>query len=88
MGNVGSSPGGTHWIRGLGFPLLPTGLLLHLLHLTVWVGGVELGHVQALVDAAGDGLEIGHQLVLDGLQVKAVLRGDQVNGQAQMTKPP
>ena len=49
---------------------------------------MELGHVQALVDAAGDGLDVGHQLVLDGLQVKAILRGDQVDGQAKVTKPP
>lgn len=49
---------------------------------------MELCHVQALVDAAGDGLNVGHQLVLDGLQVEAVLRGDQVDGQTQVTKPP
>ena len=68
--------------------MLPTGLLLHLLHLTVGVGGVELGYVETLVDAAGDGLDVGHQLVFDGLQVEAVLRGDQVDGQTQVTKPP
>lgn len=63
-------------------------LLLDLLHLAVGVGGVELGHVQALVDAAGNGLDVGHQLVFNGLQVEAVLRGDQVDGQAEVTKPP
>lgn len=47
-----------------------------------------LGHVEALVDAAGDGLDVGHQLLLDGLQVEAVLRGDQVDGQTQVAKPP
>lgn len=56
--------------------------LVRLLCLTV-----ELGHVQALVDGAGDGLDVGHQLVLDGLQVEAVLGRDQVNGQTQMSKP-
>lgn len=56
--------------------------------LAVVAGRVELGHVEALVDAAGDGLDVGHQLVLDGLQVEAVLGGDQVDGQAQVTKAP
>lgn len=68
--------------------LLPGGPVIHLLHLAVRVGGVELGHVQALVDAGGDGLDVRHQLVLDGLQVVAVLRRDQVDGQAQMAEPP
>lgn len=47
-------------------------LLLHLLHLAVTAGGVELGHVQALVNAAGNGLDVGHQLVFDGLQVESI----------------
>lgn len=32
-----------------------------------------LGHVEALVDAAGNGFDVGHQLILDGLQVEAVV---------------
>lgn len=63
-------------------------LLLHLLHITVATGRVELSHVEALVDAAWNGLDVGHQLVFDGLQVESVLWCDQVDGQAQVTKPP
>lgn len=49
---------------------------------------VVLRHVQALVDAARDGLDLRHQLVLDGFQVEAVLRSDQVDSQTQVTKTP
>lgn len=55
----------------LGAVLWASWLLLHLLHLTV--GAVELSHVQALVDAAWDGLDVGDQLFLDGLQVESVV---------------
>lgn len=72
----------------LGAVLLASWFLLDLLHVTVGAGRVELGHVEALVDAAGDGLDVGHQLVLDGFQVEAVLWCDQVDGQAQVTEPP
>lgn len=83
------SPAGeetTHLHLGA-FLLLPW-LLLPLLHLTVGSGAVELGHVQALIDAARDGLDVGDQLLLDGLQVEPVVRGDEVDGQAQVTEPP
>lgn len=49
---------------------------------------VKFCHVQALVDIAWDGLDVGDQLVLDALQVVAILGCDQVDGQAQVTKPP
>lgn len=65
-----------------------SGLLLHLLHLAVGAGAVELGHVQALIDAAGNGLDVGDQLLLDGLQVEPVVRCDEIDGQAQVTEPP
>lgn len=61
--------------------------LLQLL-LAIGIGGVEFCHIQALVDAARDRLDVGDQLVLDGLQIEAVFRGDQVDGQAQVAKPP
>lgn len=47
---------------------------------------VELGHVEALVDDAGDGLYVGAQLLLDALQVEAVIVRDQVDGQTQVPK--
>lgn len=49
---------------------------------------MELSHVQALIDAARDGLDVGDQLLLDGLQVEPVVRRDEVDGQAQVTEPP
>lgn len=57
----------------LGAVLTLRWLLLHLLHVAVGGGRVVLGHVEALVDATGNGLDVGHQLILDGLQVEAVL---------------
>lgn len=62
--------------------------LLDLLHITVYAGWVVLGHVEALVDAAWNGLDVGHQLFFDGLQIESVVWRDQVDGQAQMAKPP
>lgn len=53
--------------------MLVSWFLLDLLHVTVGAGRVELGHVEALVDAAWNGLDVGHQLVFDGLQVEPVL---------------
>lgn len=53
--------------------LLLSWFLLSLLHITVSAGRVVLGHIQALVDAAWNGLDVGHQLVFDGLQVESVL---------------
>lgn len=57
----------------LGALLWASWFLLHLLHLTVCAGAVELGHIQALVDAAWDGLDVGYQLFLNGLQVEPVV---------------
>ena len=62
--------------------------LFDFLHVTVAAGGVVLGHVEALVDAAGNGLDIGHQLLFSGLQVDAILWRDEIYGQPQVTKPP
>ena len=45
-----------------------------------------LCHIQALVDAARDGLYLSPQLLFDALQVKAVVVGDQVDGQTQVSK--
>lgn len=71
----------TKWLPpALGAVLTLSRFLLHLLHVAVGGGRVVLGHVEALVDAAGDGLDVGHQLILNGLQVEAVVRRDQVNG--------
>lgn len=73
----------------LGAVLLPSRFLLRRRLLLAVAGArVELGHVEALIDAAWDGLDVGHQLLLDGLQVEAVLRGDQVDGQTQVAEPP
>lgn len=72
----------------LGAVLTLPWFLLHLLDIAVGGGRVVLGHVEALVDAAGNGLDVGHQLILNGLQVEAVVRRDQVNGQAQVSEPP
>ena len=47
---------------------------------------VVLCHIQALVDAARDGLYLSPQLLFDALQVKAVVVGDQVDGQTQVSK--
>lgn len=48
---------------------------------------VVLRHIQALVDAAGDGLDLRAQLLLDALQVEPVVVGDQINGQTQVPEP-
>lgn len=45
-----------------------------------------LCHIQTLVNGAGNGLDVSHQLLLDGLQVEAVIRRDQVDGQTQVPK--
>lgn len=55
----------------LGAVLWVAWFLLHLLHLTVCA--MELSHVQALIDAAWNGLDVGYQLFLDGLQVEPVV---------------
>lgn len=47
---------------------------------------VVLGHVEALVDDARDGLDLGAELLLDALQVEAVIVRDQVDGQTQVPK--
>lgn len=72
----------------LGAVLLVSLFLLNLLYHTVGAVRVVLGHVQALVDAAWNGLDVGHQLFFDGLQVESVVWCDQVYGQTQVTKPP
>lgn len=41
---------------------------------------VVLGHVQALVDVARDGLDLCPQLFLDTLQVEAIIVCDQIDG--------
>lgn len=45
-------------------------------------------HVQALVDDARDGLDLCSQLLLDPLQVEAVVVGDEVDGEAQVSEAP
>lgn len=72
----------------LGAVLLVSWFLLNLLYHTVCAVRVVLGHVQALVDAAWNGLDVGHQLFFNGLQVESVVWCDQVYGQTQVTKPP
>lgn len=47
---------------------------------------VIFGHVQALVDDAWDGLDLCPQLLLDPLQVEAVVVGDEVDGEAQVSE--
>lgn len=52
----------------------------------IWVNRVKLCHIQALIDAAWDGLNFSNQLILDVLQVVAVITGYQIDGQTQVTK--
>lgn len=40
--------------------------------LCIWVNRVKLGHIQALVNATGDGLNVSDQLILNVLQVVAI----------------
>lgn len=47
---------------------------------------VVLGHIKALIDAAGDGLDLSAQLLLYALQVEAIVVRDQIDGQTQMSK--
>lgn len=68
--------------------LLVSWFLLNFLHLAVCTGAMELSHIQALIDAAWNGLDVGDQLFLDGLQVESVLWCDEIDRQPQMTKPP
>lgn len=49
---------------------------------------VIFGHVQALVDDAWDGFDLCSQLLLDPFQVEAVIVGDEVDGEAQVSKAP
>lgn len=39
----------------------------------IWVNRVKLCHIQALVNAAGDGLDVSNQLILNIFQVVAVI---------------
>lgn len=41
---------------------------------------VELGHIETLIDAAGDGFDLCSQLLLYTLQVEAIVIGDQIDG--------
>jgi len=45
-----------------------------------------LGHVEALVDFLGNGLDLGSQFLLDQVELLAVLVGDEVNGQSEVTE--
>lgn len=38
----------------------------------IWVNRVKLCHIQTLIDAAGDGLNVSDKLILNVLQVVAV----------------
>lgn len=49
---------------------------------------VIFGHVQALVNDAWDGFDLRSQLLLDPFQVEAVIVGDEVDGEAQVSKAP
>lgn len=49
--------------------------------------GVKFCNIQTLVNAAGNGLDVSDQLVLDALQVETIFCGDQVNSQTQVTIP-
>jgi len=44
------------------------------------------GHIQPLVYARGNGFDFGAKLLLNLVQVKAVIVRDEIDGQAQMTK--
>ena len=47
---------------------------------------VELGDVEALVDVPGDGLDLCAQLLLDPVQSKSVVVGDQVDCDSKVTE--
>ena len=47
---------------------------------------VELSDVEAFVDVSGDGLDLCAQLLLDPVQSKSVVIGDQVDCDSEMTK--
>lgn len=46
------------------------------------------GHIQALVDDARDGFDLGSQLLLDPFQVEAIIVSDEVDGKAQVSEAP
>lgn len=45
-------------------------------------------NIQSLVDGAWDGLDLGTKLLLDAVEVEAVLPVDQIDGQTKMTESP
>lgn len=45
-------------------------------------------HVEALVNDAWDGLDLCSQLLLDPLQVEAIIVSDEVDGEAQVSEAP
>ena len=47
---------------------------------------LHLGHVEAFVDLLGNGLDLGSQFLLDQVELLAVLVGDEVNGQSEVTE--
>lgn len=49
---------------------------------------MKLCHIQALINAAGDRLNFSNQLILNVLQVVAVIWSYQIDGQAQVSKTP
>ncbi len=47
---------------------------------------VELGHVEALVDDLGDGLNLGAELLLDAVEDEAVVIRDEADGDTEVTE--
>ena len=46
------------------------------------------GAVERFLDCGRDGLDLSAQLLLDAVEVEAVIVGDEVDGQAQVAKAP
>lgn len=53
-----------------------------------WVNRVKLCHIEALIDAAGDRVNFGNQLILDVLQIITVIWSDEIDGKTKVTKAP
>lgn len=80
--SVWAIQGTDHW-----FVQLPV-LSLCLLFTIFCVNRVKLCNIQALVNAAGYGLNVSNQLVLNILQIVAIIWSYEVDSQTQVTKTP
>lgn len=56
--------------------------------IVIWIKSMKLCYIEALIDAAGDGLNFSNKLVLNVLQVVTVIRSYQIDGQTQVAKTP